>query len=44
MNLPADWNDLILTAIVPVYNEENELSQNRMRIRLSLSSPFFIVA
>ena len=33
MNLPADWNDLILTAIVPVYNEEATLEVAVGRIR-----------
>jgi glycosyltransferase involved in cell wall biosynthesis len=33
MNLPADWNDLILTAIVPVYNEEATLEVSVGRIR-----------
>ena len=22
MNIPTDWNDLVVTAVVPVYNEE----------------------
>jgi glycosyltransferase involved in cell wall biosynthesis len=33
MNLPADWNDLILTAIVPAYNEEATLEVAVGRIR-----------
>ena len=33
MNMPADWNDLILTAIVPVYNEEATLEVAVGRIR-----------
>ena len=33
MNLPADWNDLILTAIVPVYNEAATLEVAVGRIR-----------
>jgi glycosyltransferase involved in cell wall biosynthesis len=33
MNMPADWNDLVLTAIVPVFNEEATLEVAVKRIR-----------
>lgn len=33
MNMPSDWNDLVLTAIVPVYNEEATLETAVGRIR-----------
>ena len=33
MNMAADWNDLVLTAIVPVFNEEATLEAAVKRIR-----------
>jgi len=33
MNMPADWNDLLLTTIVPVFNEETTLEAAVNRIR-----------
>ncbi len=33
MNMPVDWNDLVLTAIVPVFNEEDTVEKAVTRIR-----------
>jgi glycosyltransferase involved in cell wall biosynthesis len=33
MSTPSDWNDLVLTAIMPVFNEEATLETAVMRIR-----------
>ncbi len=32
MNMPENWNDLVLTAIVPVFNEETTLEAAVNRI------------
>jgi len=33
MSVPSDWNDIVLTAIVPVYNEEATVESAILRLR-----------